>query len=72
MEAQRVLRRLGFVCREAQQVAGSTPTTAATGDGDAGLPERLSSIETTVAVLEAAVAGLHGRVRELEALRQAE
>lgn len=73
MEAQRVLRRLGFVCREASHRADGTPAWVP-ADADDGQPStdvetRLASVEATLATLEAAVGGLHARVKELEAAR---
>jgi hypothetical protein len=76
MEAQRVLRRLGFVCREAgHREFGVAARVAAGDDADgpaAGSVDRLASVEATLATLEAAVAGLHARVKELEARRYSE
>lgn len=72
MEAQRVLRRLGFVCREAGHAEDGAPTWAASTHDDrprADVEARLASVEATLATLEAAVAGLHARVKELEAAR---
>jgi hypothetical protein len=73
MEAQRVLRRLGFVCREASHDEEGAPVWIAAAAGDdprnAGVDARLESMEATLATLEAAVAGLHARLKELEAAR---
>ena len=73
MEAQRVLRRLGFVCREAGHLADGTPAWVPVGADDgqpsADVKTRLASVEATLATLEAAIAGLHARVKELEAAR---
>lgn len=72
MEAQRVLRRLGFVCREAGRAAdGASAWSASAEDGEpmADPETRLASVEVTLATLEAAVAGLHARVKGLEAAR---
>ena len=57
MEAQRVLTRLGFVCRRVED------------DDVSSIEDRVASIETTVATVEAAVAGLHPRVKVIEAER---
>jgi hypothetical protein len=75
MEAQRVLRRLGFVCRQTGQLDLGTPTSVAESGGvrsavDVG--DEVSSAEARLATLEAAVAGLHARVKQLEAARRAE
>ena len=72
MEAQRVLRRLGFVCRQAGQFDDGTHAwvaAAADDDADPSADDRLASIEAMVATLEAAVVGLHARVKDLEAAR---
>lgn len=73
MEAQRVLRRLGFVCREAGRKENGAPAWVPAGldddQPDADVDARLASVEATLATVEAAVAGLHARVRELEAAR---
>lgn len=73
MEAQRVLRRLGFVCREAGRKEDGAPAWVPAGldddQPDADVDARLASVEATLATVEAAVAGLHARVRELEAAR---
>jgi len=72
MEAQRVLRRLGFVCREAGRVADEAAAwSSGEDDGEpmAVADTRLAAVEATFATLEAAVAGLHARVKELEAAR---
>lgn len=73
MEAQRVLRRLGFVCREAgQRDDGAAAWVSAGDDGEEAtgvVVDRLGSVEATLATLEAAIAGLHARVKALEAAR---
>ncbi len=73
MEAQRVLRRLGFLCREAgRREDGASAWVLAGPDDDqphADVDARLASVEASLATLEAAVAGLHERVKELEAAR---
>jgi hypothetical protein len=73
MEAQRVLRRLGFVCREAGRPEDGAPAWIGVeepGDeADTSVRHRLSAIEATQVTLEAAVAGLHARVKTLEADR---
>lgn len=67
MEAQRVLRKLGFACREAGRGGGEPPEVFARGAEDDGdLSARVASLESTIGTLQAAVAGLHARVAELE------
>lgn len=66
-EAQRVLRRLGFVCRTASQVGGIPMWVAQReDDGESSADERIAAIQATLATIEAAVAGLHARVKQLE------
>jgi hypothetical protein len=72
MEAQRVLTRLGFVCRRAAQLEDGTPAWVATygGPSDASDPnDRLIALEASVGTMQAAIGGLHARVSQLEALR---
>jgi hypothetical protein len=68
MEAQRVLSRLGFVCRRAQGVEDESGSVATIGRDSrwTSLEERVSSLEAAVGTLEAAVVGLHARMRGLE------
>jgi hypothetical protein len=68
MEAQRVLRRLGFVCRHAGHLDDGTPAWVAAEDAVdvPSVEARLVSLEAAVGTLEAAMAGLHTRVMELE------
>lgn len=72
MEAQRVLRRLGFVCRETGRMDDGAPAWAPAGvdddQPDADVDARFASVDATLATLEAAVAGLLARVKELEAV----
>ena len=72
MEPQRALRRLGLVCREAGRredgAAAWVPARTHNYQPDADADARLASVEAR-ATLEAAVAGLHARVKELEAAR---
>ena len=66
-EAQRVLSRLGFVCRRAGHTDDGTPAWIATRAGEsATLDDRVSALEASLATMQAAVAGLHGRVVVLE------
>ena len=70
MEAERVLTRLGFVCRPADQWDDVAPTSIPS-DGVTATPSRsenrLASLEAAVGTMQAAIAGLHARVRKLEA-----
>jgi hypothetical protein len=70
MEAQRVLRRLGFICRRATHVHGAAPAWVAT-DGDSehspSADNRIAAIEAAVGTMQAAIAGLQARVSDLEA-----
>lgn len=70
MEAQRVLRRLGFVCREAGRLDDGTAAwveARVDGDGDdGGIETRLSALEAALATAQAAIGGLHARVALLE------
>jgi hypothetical protein len=68
MEAQRVLTRLGFVCRRAGQLEDGTPAwVAADGTGaDPSPDDRIASLEAAVGTMQAAIAGLHARLSELE------
>lgn len=70
MEAQRVLRRLGFVCREAGRLEDGTPAWVEAGVHDdraaEGIEPRVAALEAALATMQAAVGGLHARVAELE------
>lgn len=68
MEAQRVLTRLGFVCRRGGRPEDGTPAwVPADGDEpDATFDDRLASLEAAVGTIQAAVAGLHARLNDLE------
>ncbi len=69
MEAQRVLTRLGFVCRRAGQAENGALAWIATTDieSDPSPQDRIASLEAAVRTMQAAIAGLHTRVNELEA-----
>jgi hypothetical protein len=73
MEAQRVLRRLGFVCRAAGRLDDGTPAWVeprGEDDGDsAGVEARVTALEAALATAQAAIGGLHARVSELEEAR---
>jgi hypothetical protein len=69
MEAQRVLNRLGFVCREAEVLDDGLPgwrRVATDGPGGPGLLERVGALEAALATAQEAIAGLAARVRSLE------
>lgn len=61
MEAQRVLSRLGFVCRRAATAAGGTEAT-----GDADRSDSSSATQSALTTLQLAVARLDERVKALE------
>ncbi|MGH9224480.1 MAG: hypothetical protein ACRD2W_12035 [Acidimicrobiales bacterium] len=72
MEAQRVLRRLGFVCRPATPLGHPLPAGVAAaeeGGGEGTLEARVVALEATIGTLQAAVSGLHTRVTDLERAR---
>jgi hypothetical protein len=71
MEAQRVLRRLGFVCRRADRPDGSAARLDIQEDAGAepSAEARLGHLEATLGTVQAAIAGLHLRVSDLEAAR---
>lgn len=68
MEAQRVLAKLGFVCREAGTLPDGTPgwpvvhPEAETSD----LETRVATLESALTTAQEAIAGLAARVRLLE------
>lgn len=69
VEAQRVLNRLGFVCREAGVLDDGRPgwRPLATDDpGASGLLECVGAIEAALATAQEAIAGLAARVRSPE------
>jgi hypothetical protein len=75
MEAQRVLTRVGFVCRRAseddaghrgwvvEQLAGDNPESAVNAED---LSARLAHLEVALTVAQEAIASLIGRVEMLE------
>jgi len=66
MEAQRVLKRLGFVCRRAGELSDGQRGWIS-DETDAREPtERLAALESALAVAQEAVAGLRRRVMTLE------
>ncbi|WP_328647392.1 hypothetical protein OHS58_05750 [Amycolatopsis sp. NBC_00348] len=70
MEAQRVLTKLGFVCREAgTQPDGNLAWGHAPGEQHKGAPgevDRIAALEAALVTAQAAIAGLDARVRSLE------
>lgn len=77
MEAQRVLTKLGFVCREARTTAGGMKTGVATtseqkaSDTDFGPETEVGSFRAALITLQLAVARLDDRVTALEMGRSA-
>ena len=68
MEAQRVLARLGFVCRRAGEIPDGDRSWMPRAEEPEVPPEvRLVTIETALLTAQAAIAGLHARVAALEA-----
>lgn len=70
MEAQRVLTRLGFVCRRAGALPDGKPAWMALEtlpDDEPDVETRLAAIEAAVATVQAAIAGFHTRLAALEA-----
>lgn len=61
MEAQRVLNKLGFCCREAV-----TPGPPGTPRADV-MEERIEALDAALATAQAAIAGLDARLRSVEA-----
>jgi hypothetical protein len=63
MEAQRVLSRLGFLCRPAAEVQGASASTdIAEQTRGVSTEDRITALEAAVGTLQAAVAGLHRRL----------
>lgn len=73
MEANRVLLRLGFVCRRAGLLGHDGRPVWLAEDSEQHEPisieHRLSAIESALAVAQEAIAGLRNRVNELESSR---
>jgi hypothetical protein len=69
LDAPRIER---FVCRRAAELSDGTPAWIA-DDGDNALDvsveSRISALEAVAGTMQAAIAGLHARVNELEATR---
>jgi hypothetical protein len=73
MEANRVFRRLGFVCRRAGRRPNDHPVwmpETLQHQEQTSIDRRLSAIEFALAVAQEAIAGLRNRVTKLEARRQ--
>src|SRR5215218_2111875 len=68
MEAKRVLRKLGFVCRRAGRLPDGRAAWLANDDRipEQYSDERLSGLEAGLVTAQAAIAGLQARVTELE------
>jgi hypothetical protein len=69
MEAQRVLSRLGFICRRAGHDPEGRPAMVRQDDelnAEADVLDRLAALEAQVAAMDDAVRGLSARVRLLE------
>lgn len=69
MEAQRVLNRLGFVCREADLLDDGRPgwrRVVTNGPDERDVSDRLATLEAALATAQEAIAGLAVRVRSLE------
>jgi hypothetical protein len=70
MEAQRVLTKLGFVCREAGEGPDGRPAWMhAKGERTQSAPreaDRITALEAALAMAQAAIVGLDARVRALE------
>jgi hypothetical protein len=70
MEAQRVLKRLGFICRSAGQLEDGTPAwVASQDDPDSSPRQRLASLEAQIGTMQAAIVGLNTRLSALESPR---
>lgn len=59
MEAQRVLGRLGFVCRRADITLAGQDTV---GRSNSSVEQRVAALEAAVGTMQAAIAGLHSRI----------
>jgi hypothetical protein len=72
MEAQRVLLRLGFACQRVDTLEDGRSAWGEAREGrpaDESLVRRVSSLEAELGMVQVAIAGLHARVREIEAQR---
>jgi hypothetical protein len=66
MEAQRVLTKVGFVCRRAGQETDGRASWLLQTETESSLDERVASLEAALTVANEAIAGLSARVAELE------
>jgi hypothetical protein len=68
MEAQRVLNKIGFACREAGVPVDGHPGWRRVGadSGTEDVAERVAALEAALATAQEAIAGLAARVRALE------
>ncbi|WP_328646562.1 hypothetical protein OHS58_47000 [Amycolatopsis sp. NBC_00348] len=66
MEAQRVLTKVGFVCRRAGQAADGRPAWLTQPALETSPEERVAALEAALIVTQEAVARLSSRVAELE------
>lgn len=66
MEAQRVLTRIGFKCRRADQGAWVEDTGEGVDPEGASLLDRIEALEAALATAQTAIAGLAARVNALE------
>lgn len=73
MEANRVLLRLGFICRRAGALGRDGQPVWLAEDSEEheaiAIEQRLTAIESALSVAQEAIAGLRGRVSDLEAAR---
>lgn len=69
MEAQRVLMKVGLVCRRAGELAEGRAAwiRSAPDPGPATLDDRVAALEAGLVVANEAIAGLTSRIRALEA-----
>jgi hypothetical protein len=67
MEAQRVLTRLGFVCREGKPGPWVHTAGGSAGHELGGVSARITALEAAVTTAQEAIAGLAARVKRLEA-----
>jgi len=68
-EAQRVLTKLGFVCRRARNLRDGTAAVPLNDEirAEPTGADRIAFLEAAVGTMQAAIAGLHARLVKLEA-----